>query len=255
MGLPLTLGGALWAWRSGKYGGRAAVKTVVLLAGAGAMMLAIVVSLSRMGFLAALGSLVVTAMLAVSATEMRMFGGEKSWRWVVPALLVVALAGWGFIYLPTDELISRFATLAQTDDINQDTRAEIWKQSLPLVAAFPITGTGLGTYESAFRRYKNVAPGNTVDFAHNDYLQALAEVGLIGFAIGAALLLRVLGRVLRVVVWHKETEYWELSLGVTGAIIAMLLHSLVDFNMYIPTNAMMLGWICGIGASLAVRAD
>ena len=58
-----------------------------------------------------------------------------------------------------------------------------WKESLPLVAAYPITGCGLGAYESCFLAYKKVAPGYTVDFAHNDYLHVMAEFGLPAFAL------------------------------------------------------------------------
>jgi hypothetical protein len=73
--------------------------------------------------------------------------------------------------------------MATTQEPLEDTRKQIWKESLPLVAAYPITGCGLGAYESCFLAYKKVAPGYTVDFAHNDYLQVMAEFGLPAFAL------------------------------------------------------------------------
>ena len=105
----------------------------------------------------------------------------------------------GFIYLPTDELISRFATFAQTDEISKDTRAELWRDTKPMIAAYWLTGSGLGTYESAFARFKNTAPMSTADFAHNDYLQAWAELGTIGFVLGWLLVGRIWWRLGRMV--------------------------------------------------------
>jgi len=256
MTMPLAVAGALAAWRSGSRGqAGSALRAVGLLASGVAMLLAIVCSQSRMGFLAALGALAVGGTLALTASERRMFSPERTWRAVVATAGVAAVAICAFVYLPTDELVRRFATLAQTEEISQDTRAQIWHETGMLIRAFPVTGVGLGTYESAFRRYKTVAPENTVDFAHNDYLQALAELGIVGCALGIGLLGLALARVLKVAAWRRESRNWELALGLAAAITAMLLHSLVDFNMYIPTNALTMGWICGLAASPALEAD
>ena len=70
-----------------------------------------------------------------------------------------------------------------TEDISADTRAQIWSDSRGIVSAFPLFGVGLGGYESALYRFKTVAPMHTVDFAHNDYLQVLTEMGIIGRSV------------------------------------------------------------------------
>jgi O-antigen ligase len=102
-------------------------------------------------------------------------------------------------------------------------------------------------------RFKKVAPMFRVDFAHNDYLQILVELGLVGLAIGLALVVRIVSGVLRVALFHKESYGWELAVGLTGAITALLLHSGADFNLYIPANAMALAWICGLAVSPGLR--
>ena len=95
-----------------------------------------------------------------------------------------------FVVLPTNEWIARFAAIAQTEDISGDSRALIWRDTLPMIRDYWVTGVGMGAYEPAFYQYKNVAPMATVYYAHNDYLQYLAELGIVGFGMG----IFVLGR-------------------------------------------------------------
>src|ERR1019366_343 len=86
----------------------------------------------------------------------------------------------------------------------------------------------------------------TDDFAHNDYLQLLAELGLVGFAIGAALAFSVLRMALRRAVKSSDPEARYFAVACVGALSAIALHSLADFNLYIPANAMLLAWIAGM---------
>ncbi len=257
--LPLALAAAAAAWRAGvtrhSRPAAPAVKASALLAVAALLLAAIVTSQSRMGYVAALGGLLVTGLLAVGATEQRMYGPARRWRWIIPAVTVVLAVSLLFILLPTRELVVRFASMAGTGDTNAEVRSQIWRETLPLVRAYPLTGCGLGTFESAFLRYKRVAPMFIVDFAHNDYLQTLAELGIVGFALGLALVWRIMTRVVRLALFHQESPGWELALGLAGGITALLLHSLTDFNLYIPANAMTLAWICGLAATPALGAD
>ena len=232
MALPLALAAAMafWTGERKRWWGAAG-----MLAVAGLLVMGTVISLSRMGFLAALGGVFVLGGLLLGGR------GRLAAAGLVGAGLVVA-----FVVLPTDEWIGRFASIAQTEDISGDTRAQIWRDTVPMIREHLVTGVGMGAYETAFLRFKNVAPMNTVDYAHNDYLQYLAELGLIGFALA----LGVLGRCL----------YWmarglgrsRMVAGAFGALAAMGAHSLVDFNLYIPANALVLAWIVGMATAPAL---
>lgn len=220
-----------------------ALRACILLACAGLMLAAAIYSLSRMGFLAALAGLFVTGALAAGAN----FGPRA--RRITGAAVVAAIA-LGTVFLPPDRLIERFAFLASADEISSDTRYEIWRETLDLIRAYPAVGCGLGAYESVFSKYQRVAPLNTVDYAHNDYLQYLAELGLVGFLIAAAFIAAVVVSTLRAVsvCWDPEERY--LAVASLGAMAAIGLHSLVDFNLYMPANAMALAWIAGIGCGV-----
>jgi len=167
--------------------------------------------------------------------------------WPTVVVMVVGVAA--FVFLPTDEWIARFAGLAVTEDISSDTRVTIWKQTWPAIVHYGWKGCGLGGYESCFYAFKDVAADSTVDYAHNDYLQVLLELGWVGFGMGAVLVGRVVGR-LWWVTQRSEGSAWYMGVGCAGAIVALLLHSLVDFNLYFPANAMVAAWVMGMGEGL-----
>jgi len=177
------------------------------------------------------------------------FEGKKRW----PILL-----GWGiavilaFAFLAPPQLVLRFA------EISPEGRLDVAKDTLGLIAAYPIFGTGLGGYESAFEKFKTTGFVLAQDYAHNDYLQFFAELGLIGFLIGSAFLALILVKSVRVGLRNPDPDTRWMGLACTGALVAILIHSFADFNLYVPVNATLLAWICGLAAGLVeapVRRD
>lgn len=257
MTLPLALAAGAAVYRAGfvphARPAAPAIKASALM-GCGALMLAALsASQSRMAFLGAFCSLAVMGAISIMAVEQRMYRPAPIGRRLLASGLVFAAVGLLFVLVPPKALIERYGLLAGRGGEIGDARLGIWRESLPMVKAYPIVGCGLGAYESGFMQFKTVAPMYRVDFAHNDYLQILIELGAIGLAIGMALVVRIVSRVLRVALFHKERPGWELALGLTGALTALLLHSGADFNLYIPTNAMVLAWICGLAVSPGLR--
>ena len=214
-----------------------AMKACLGLAGAALILLGVIYSLSRMGFLASLLSLFVIGALTVG------WGLASRHKWLALASVAIVML-LSVVFLPPAQLIQRFGRLASED------RLQVWGETLHLVSAYPVFGCGLGAYESAFPRYKVSAPLEAWDHAHNDYLQLLAELGLAGSLIAAALLLVVLSRLIRVLTNHPEPDARYLAIACTGALAGFLAHSITDFNLYIPANAMVLAWILGLSVGL-----
>jgi O-antigen ligase len=172
---------------------------------------------------------------------------------MLPLFLVAALSVSAMIFLPTDPLIARFSDLATMDDMTSDTRAQLWKDTAPLIHDYPLLGCGLGAYESCFLKYKTVAPMNTADFAHNDYVQVLAEMGVLGFAAGFVFVFRLLAGSGRNVLYAQSVDERYRAIACVASFTAILLHSLVDFNMYIQANAFEFAWIAGVASTDLVR--
>jgi O-antigen ligase len=216
---------------------------------AGVMFAGIVHSFSRMGFIAALCSLFVMGTLAFGARQLSWVARSRK-RQAGAVGLVAALVLAGFVFLPPDKLILRFAQIASVAGLTAEGRINLWAETIPLIRAYPFFGCGLGGYETAFWRFKVSGVLVTDDFAHNDYLQLLAELGLVGFMIGAALAFSVVRIAVRRAVGSADPQERYFALAGAGALAAILLHSLVDFNMYIPANAMLLAWIAGMIAGI-----
>jgi O-antigen ligase len=247
---PLAMLAAVVAWRRGKATKPArpvscALLTVGLLGMAACLLFAVVASLSRMGFVAILSAILLTAIILLGSKS---WGTGRRWRWAIPAFVVLFV----LVLLPTQELLDRFTETPVTGQLTEIMRINIWKDTIHMIGSYRWVGSGLGAYEHGFFRFKTVAPLNTVDFAHNDYLQIAAELGVTGAILAGVLAMIVFWRVLAVVRCLRDTENWELAVGLLVALLTMGLHGLVDFNLYIPANALVLAWLCGVADSTAL---
>jgi tetratricopeptide (TPR) repeat protein len=245
MVLPVTIACAITllkgsGWLRGAIGaGRALAGGMVLLLGS-TMLVAVVSTGSKMGFLACFGGLF--AMLAVGWGGS--ITGRKRW-WiagVAGALFVLV-----FTALPPAELVKALGHAV--GDETGEGRVPIWSDSRHLMAAYPVTGSGLGTFDTAFLKYQTAVLDSDFDFAHNDYLQLATETGGLGFLILAGF-----AATMAVKSWRSGTGRFDgntryLAWGTTGAMAAIGLHSFTDFNLYIPANGLALAWILGIVAS------
>jgi O-antigen ligase len=152
------------------------------------------------------------------------------------------------VYLSPDKLVSRISFLTSGEGIAAHSRLPLWRDTLQLIGEYPLLGCGLGAFAVPFLRHKTSEPMLFDQYAHNDYLQVLAETGLAGFALFSWSL--VTG--LRWCWTRRPTTQTDraLAAGAFGAFTAIALHGLTDFNFYIPANAMIVAWIGGIAASL-----
>ena len=118
-----------------------------------------------------------------------------------------------------------------------------------MIEDYPVFGCGLGGYESAFEKFKTSAFDLAQDYAHNDYLQYLAELGAAGFAIAGAFLILIGKRALRASRLERDPPIRWIGLACAASLAAILIHSAADFNLYVPANAILLAWICGLAAA------
>jgi O-antigen ligase len=229
----------------------------IALATAAAVLIfaAILTTRSRAGLVAALVSLLVIGLAALQRIKPR----RK--KWLLGALLP-ALCAAAFLYLPSDTLVRRYANLFGGEALRREGRVLLWSETLDLIAAYPLVGCGFGGFEPAFLRHKRSAPMVADTHAHNDYLELLAEAGLIGFALcllGAA---RPIADAVRASLCRQTAPHFswssstlasgdpgqdaDLALACVASLAAILAHSFVDFNLRIPANGLVFVWVLGV---------
>jgi len=148
------------------------------------------------------------------------------------------VAGLLAIWLGLGWTVERFEH-STPGDLSSDRRVSIYRDTWKIVRDHPWTGTGLGTLETVFPRYESYYDGLRVDHAHNDYLELVAETGLIGGICMLGFITLLAWRGLSNLLGTNRRVCRALYSGALVACAGLLLHSMVDFNLHIPSNALL----------------
>ncbi len=159
-------------------------------------------------------------------------------RFVIAGGVVVLGAVMFVSWIGVQQVLARFAGI-QTLEVSAGKRAAMRQDTWRLFLDHPVLGTGLGTFEIVFPPYDSVYDGKIANHAHNDYLEVLAETGIVGGLCCLWFLWVVLLQALKGMVELGETFGSALNLAGLVACSGILVHSLVDFNLHIPANALL----------------
>jgi tetratricopeptide (TPR) repeat protein len=163
----------------------------------------------------------------------------------------VVLVGAGFYFVPKSFFIqSRFRQLvSQEGKIDDDSRFALWRPAFRVWQESPWWGVGPNHFDYRFRAYRPESTQSRAVFVHNDYLNTLVDYGAVGMLLIASVLgLLTLGlfKTWRAVRGppsdlgrQRGSNKFAFILGASLGLLALLVHSLVDFNMHIPANALI----------------
>jgi O-antigen ligase len=149
-------------------------------------------------------------------------------------LLAFLMVSW----LGVQQLIERFSSL-QSLEVTVGKRASMRADTWHIFLDHPWTGTGLGTLQLVFPRYETLYDGKIVNHTHNDYLEGLAETGIAGGLCCVWFLGVLLFDALRRLSQPIGAFAATVQLAGLVACLGFLTHSLVDFNLHIPANALL----------------
>jgi O-antigen ligase len=152
----------------------------------------------------------------------------------VLVLCAVLMVSW----IGVQQVLERFSDYKALD-VSLGKRASMRHDTWQIFLDHPVLGTGLGTLQMVFPPYETLYDAKIVNHTHNDYLEALAETGVPG-GIFCLWFLAVL--FLESIRGLKELgSSFGAALNLSGLVgcSGMLVHSLVDFNLHIPANALL----------------
>lgn len=152
----------------------------------------------------------------------------------VLALIIAFLAVW----LGLGWTVERFEHLGH-GDISGNRRVSLFTDTWQIFRHHPWTGTGLGTLQAVYPSYESYYDGLVVDHAHDDYLELLSDAGLIGGACMVDFVALLVAGGLRNLRAAKNRVSRAIYCASLVACAGLLLHSLVDFNLHIPSNALL----------------
>ncbi len=194
------------------------------------MVIALVMSRSRMGNAAFFTALVLVTLLAL-------------WCYKRPPALLKPLVI--SILLLDMVLVSSMFGLEKLQQRYQDTsfaseaRDNVVRDSLPLLTQHGWTGSGGGSFYTVFPAVQPQPYNGFYDHAHNDYLQFAIEIG-IPLTVLLALWLALIGwRALQLMRRHDDKLTRGLSFAALMVLCHMALHCSVDFNLQAPANALL----------------
>ncbi len=192
------------------------------------MVIALVMSRSRMGNTAFFVSMTIVGLMALLLVKQRSKGLTILIISMFVIDLVIVSAWFGL-----DKVQQR---LAETS-LQQESRDEVIRDALPMVLDFPLTGTGAGSFYSTFPAYKTTDVHSFYDQAHNDFLQMTIEYGVPGAGILAILVCFAFYKSVRAMRKRRNSIFKGTSFACCMVIIGMLLHMTVDFPLQAFANA------------------
>ena len=193
------------------------------------MVVALVLTRSRMGNSSFFISLLITGIIGLLLSKR----ATKSMVILLISLVAIDVFIVG-TYFGTRRVVERIAqTTVETED-----RDEVAAYALEMWKDYPVFGSGLGSFPLVFPRYS--AGGTPVAYthAHNDFLEFGAETGVVGLSLLGLMVLMSFTAALRAQNLRRDPLMRGLSFAAMMGILALMIHSFVDFNLQIPANAL-----------------
>jgi O-antigen ligase len=227
-----SLSGLKWKQKLLRFSEKGLAVNVLITLAIVLMSLGIVFSKSRSGVVI----LIITFLLFFELTVLYFSASQRRKKnvriFLGSAFLIITIIS---LYLGIGATIERFSL----DHLLREQRPTFWANALKIFSNYPLVGSGLGTFTGLYPDVEQEGVLVRAFHAHNDYLEYLAELGILGMGLllGGILFLAVKS----FLVWRERNhpEVKGLALGGIIAVVSIVVHSLTDFNLHIPANMLL----------------
>lgn len=201
-------------------------KRLLVMTAIGLMGIALLLSGSRGGLVAVLAEIF---FLLILTTESKSYG-QLAFKAGMTVLLIATIIVGTTWFIGGETTLTRIAETAASNDITTN-RTHIWNVTLSVIKSYPVFGTGLGGFSAAYTNFDTLNGMERVEQAHNDYLQILADAGLIGLLIAAFFVFQLFRGGLKNAK-TPNTFRRGVALGALAGCFAIMVHSLFDFVLH-----------------------
>jgi len=205
------------------------------------LVIALTTTHSRMGNTAFFGSLIVAGVIGIALSR----HATRNTVILLASLIAIDLFIVGS-WFGVEKLAQR---LEQTTVSDVQVREDPAAYTVALIRDYALFGSGPGTFHVAFPRYRPASVVSFYEYTHNDYAQFASESGVPAFAVLACFAALCLAAALAAQWRRRDPLMRGMSFACIMGVVAILIHSWVDFNLQIPANAayfillLALGWI------------
>ncbi len=157
----------------------------------------------------------------------------RTMRIVLAGYLVLTVAGL-VAWRGTDTL---FAWYGNTRTL--EWRFDLWRDTLPALKDFWVTGSGLNTYDTLMLSYPRTDRLSMPREAHNDYLQLAVEGGMLVCLPVLLLILAVARTIVKRLKQPQDEMTWWIRMGAAAGICGIAVQELTEFSLQIPGVALL----------------
>jgi len=204
------------------------------------MGIALFFTLSRGGMISFMCALSGMSLLALTKKSLK----NNSWLTIAIFLCIVLT----IIWLGATPVIEKILSIkAEVLSRYFGGRFPIWQGTIQLIKDYWVFGIGFGSFNYIFPQYQSIEIiQKHYTFAHSDFLELLAETGITGFSIFSIGL--ILFSIYITSYFKKRSSHYVINmmLGIIGASLSIIIHSLTDFNLKIPSNVLIIIIVFGL---------
>lgn len=203
------------------------------------LVIALVLTRSRMGNAGFFAAMLIVGLIAIILSRKM----APATIGLIASLVIIDVVIVG-TWVGLEKVVERVRDTAMVQEVGAreesvELRTEVARYSVDLVREFPVFGTGAGSFYNTYLRYRT--PRELYwDHAHNDYVEIAADTGLVGLGILACFVVLTAARAILILMRRRSSLPRGVAFGSLMAIVAIAIHSTVDFNLQLPANALTL---------------
>ena len=211
-------------------GNKARVRLMLII-----MIIVLVLTHSRMGNMAFFLSFFTTSLVLLFASMRRREKNKSLFTPAIVLLLSMLIVDLFIVgnWFGVDRIVERVGnTTVATED-----RSDVFSDTIEMGKQYWLTGVGGGAFASSFPAYQSSNYYQIYDHVHNDYLEFAVELGVPVLSLLSVVVIYSLGSAFWAMIRTVSRFYGGVAFAAFMGIFSILLHSLADFNLRIPSNA------------------